>query len=113
MSKATKASNDAQRKLVPSAFNENIPVIPHHIPDANKMNCQESLGGWISVKEQLPNEGGRYWCYVKELSDLGFSHYQWNCSWNEFTGVWGVDVGGVVTHWRHLPPPPMQSESST
>ncbi|WP_376751432.1 DUF551 domain-containing protein [Cronobacter sakazakii] len=53
----------------------------------------------------MPDEGGRYWCYVEEINSLGKSHYQWNCSWN------GEDWGGEgfygrVTHWQPLPEPP-------
>ena len=39
-------------------------------------------GKWIPVSERLPEDSGRYWCYVEEQNDLGKSHYQWNCSWN-------------------------------
>ncbi|ELY6345185.1 DUF551 domain-containing protein [Cronobacter muytjensii] len=61
--------------------------------------------GWIPCSERIPEEGGRYWCYVEEINSLGKSHYQWNCSWN------GEDWGGEgfygrVTHWQPLPEPP-------
>lgn len=60
---------------------------------------------WTSVDEKLPEEFGRYWCYVEEINSLGKSHYQWNCSWN------GDDWGGEgfigrVTHWMPLPARP-------
>ncbi|ELY6200927.1 DUF551 domain-containing protein [Cronobacter sakazakii] len=60
---------------------------------------------WIPCSERMPEEGGRYWCYVEEINSLGKSHYQWNCSWN------GEDWGGEgfygrVTHWQPLPEPP-------
>ena len=38
-----------KQKLVPSAFNENIPTIPDHIPDASKMNCPELPDSWEGV----------------------------------------------------------------
>lgn len=64
--------------------------------------------GWIPVSEQLPEECGRYWCYVEEQTDLGKSHYQWNCSWNgERWWVEGED-GGIVTHWMPLPAAPLE-----
>lgn len=84
---------------VQNAFNEcaamlqagNSPVIP----------------GWIPVSERLPEEGGRYWCYVEEQNSLGKSHYQWNCSWNG--EIWGgAMMYGRVTHWMPLPNPPKE-----
>ncbi|GKM82399.1 MULTISPECIES: DUF551 domain-containing protein [Klebsiella pneumoniae complex] len=63
---------------------------------------------WIPVSEQVPEECGRYWCYVEEQTDLGKSHYQWNCSWNgERWWVEGED-GGIVTHWMPLPSAPQE-----
>ena len=38
---------------------------------------------WISIKDRLPKEGGRYWCYLEHQNDLGLSNFQWNCSYNE------------------------------
>ncbi|EMS1124405.1 DUF551 domain-containing protein [Klebsiella aerogenes] len=62
---------------------------------------------WIPVSERLPEEGGRYWCYVEEQNSLGKSHYQWNCSWNG--EIWGgAMMHGRVTHWMPLPNPPKE-----
>lgn len=62
--------------------------------------------GWVACSERMPEESGRYWCYVEEQNDLGKSHYQWNCSWNG--DRWWVESenGGRVTHWQPLPSPP-------
>lgn len=61
--------------------------------------------GWIPVSERVPEEGGRYWCYVEEQNSLGKSHYQWNCSWNG--DVWSDKaLTGRVTHWMPLPAAP-------
>ncbi|MCO6013079.1 DUF551 domain-containing protein [Enterobacter hormaechei] len=64
--------------------------------------------GWVACSERMPEESGRYWCYVEEQNDLGKSHYQWNCSWNG--DRWWVESenGGRVTHWMPLPPAPQQ-----
>lgn len=60
---------------------------------------------WIPVSERVPEEGGRYWCYVEEQNSLGKSHYQWNCSWNG--DVWSDKaLTGRVTHWMPLPAAP-------
>ncbi|QHJ54645.1 DUF550 domain-containing protein [Klebsiella aerogenes] len=62
---------------------------------------------WIPVSERLPEEGGRYWCYVEEQNSLGKSHYQWNCSWNG--EIWGgAMMYGRVTHWMPLPVAPQE-----
>ncbi|MEG1251635.1 MAG: hypothetical protein RSE37_23655, partial [Citrobacter sp.] len=45
-------------------------------------NSPVTPDGWIPVSERMPDEIGRYWCYVEEQNSLGKSHYQWNCSWN-------------------------------
>ena len=64
---------------------------------------------WIPVSEGLPEEGGRYWCYVEEQNSLGKSHYQWNCSWNG--EIWGgAMMYGRVTHWMPLPNPPREEK---
>ncbi|MDG5059304.1 DUF551 domain-containing protein [Klebsiella pneumoniae] len=65
-------------------------------------------GKWIPVSERLPEDNGRYWCYVEEQNDLGKSHYQWNCSWNG--DRWWVESegGGIVTHWMPLPAAPQE-----
>lgn len=65
----------------------------------------KAVSGWIPCSERIPEEGGRYWCYVEEINSLGKSHYQWNCSWNG--DVWGGEaLYGRVTHWQPLPEPP-------
>lgn len=65
-------------------------------------------GKWIPVSERMPEDSGRYWCYVEEQNDLGKSHYQWNCSWNG--DRWRVESegGGIVTHWMQLPAAPQE-----
>lgn len=70
-------------------------------------NSPEQNQGWIPVSERMPEEGGRYWCYVEEQNSLGKSHYQWNCSWNG--DVWSDKaLTGRVTHWMPLPVAPQE-----
>lgn len=66
----------------------------------------EQLRKWMAVEIELPKEGGRYWCYIEEINDLGTSYYQWNCSYNQLEQRWGDDNGGRVTHWTTLLDPP-------
>lgn len=63
---------------------------------------------WIPVSERLPEESGRYWCYVEEQNDLGKSHYQWNCSWNGERWWVESENGGIVTHWMPLAAAPQE-----
>lgn len=72
---------------------------------------QSQPGGeeWISVDDRLPTEGGRYWCYVEEITDLGHGYFQWNCAYNQngrlFTDK-SLCNGERITHWRPLPEAP-------
>ncbi|HFZ2434296.1 TPA: DUF551 domain-containing protein [Klebsiella aerogenes] len=84
------------------------------MPQAEPVTTANKLGNspvipdtWIPVSERLPEEGGRYWCYVEEQNSLGKSHYQWNCSWNG--EIWGgAMMYGRVTHWMPLPAAPQE-----
>lgn len=69
------------------------------------LKAEQGEDGWIACADRMPEEGGRYWCYVEEQNSLGKSHYQWNCSWNG--DEWGGEaLSGSVTHWMPLPSPP-------
>jgi len=61
---------------------------------------------WVSV-ETPPKESGRYWCYVKELNDLGNSYFQWNCYYDARVNDWTDNFTPyTVTHWTNLLPQP-------
>ncbi|EPN8565052.1 DUF551 domain-containing protein [Enterobacter hormaechei] len=76
--------------------------------NSEQLNSPAIPDGWVACSERMPEESGRYWCYVEEQNDLGKSHYQWNCSWNG--DRWWVESenGGRVTHWMPLPAAPQQ-----
>lgn len=81
----------------------------HDTPDLNSVQSVATVSDtWIPVSEQLPEECGRYWCYVEEQTDLGKSHYQWNCSWNGERWLVEGEDGGIVTHWMPLPAAPQE-----
>jgi hypothetical protein len=64
---------------------------------------------WVSVQDRLPEEGGRYWCYVKDINELGTSYFQWNCAYNEKEKRFSDSTltnGENVTHWQPLSEPP-------
>lgn len=80
----------------------------------NEINTErESAAGreddWIDVNDSLPEESGRYWCYIEHLGDLGFSYFQWNCDYNSqlqrFSDM-TLKNGERITHWRPLAKPP-------
>lgn len=62
---------------------------------------------WKSV-DNPPDGSVRYLCYIKEINDLGISHYQWNCGYNTTDNTWSDTDGNKVTHWMNLPNPPAQ-----
>ncbi|WP_425267790.1 DUF551 domain-containing protein [Enterobacter hormaechei] len=78
--------------------------------NSEQLNYPVIQDGWVACSERMPEESGRYWCYVEEQNDLGKSHYQWNCSWNG--DRWWVESenGGRVTHWMPLPAAPQQED---
>ena len=64
-------------------------------------------GGWINARTSPPLEGGRYWCVISEVNDLGTSHYQWNCEFNEMESIWRDEKSKVnVVYWMPLMPYP-------
>lgn len=70
--------------------------------------------GWVDAEIELPKEGGRYWCYVEEINDLGIAHYQWNCGYHEIEKRWSIEAGNgedKVTHWMPLLPSPNKTEN--
>ncbi|HBQ0960954.1 TPA: DUF551 domain-containing protein [Klebsiella pneumoniae] len=87
-----------------------LAAAPHDTPALNSIQSVDTVADrWIPVSERMPEDSGRYWCYVEEQNDLGKSHYQWNCSWNG--DRWWVESegGGIVTHWMPLPAAPQEA----
>lgn len=71
----------------------------------------------ISIKDDLPKEGGRYLCYCESVGELGTSHFQWNCAYDPIEKTfsdfsYSFKDGERVTHWMPLPPPPPINHSS-
>lgn len=89
-----------------------IIIEAHNASSAAMLQGAEPVQGWIPCSERMPEEIGRYWCYVEEQNSLGKSHYQWNCSWNG--DRWWVESenGGRVTHWMPLQAAPQQEVKS-
>lgn len=73
-----------------------------------KCNREEMVPAdrWISIYTP-PKESGRYWCYVKEVNDLGISTFQWNCAYDKENNTWSDNLQNMsVTYWQPLPPAP-------
>lgn len=61
---------------------------------------------WINVNTP-PKEGGRYWCLIEEQTDLGKSHFQWNCNYHETEKRWSDNHKNYnVIYWTELAPMP-------
>jgi hypothetical protein len=96
-------------------YDEVTPKLREAFVDGGKFLASKYLPqgeGWISV-ETPPRESGRYWCYVEEITDLGISHFQWNCCYNKENNEWSDQYlkGGRVTHYTNLlPAPPINQQ---
>lgn len=107
MNKAGWAAMNEHDAINPT-YRAMLAAAPHDTPALNSVQSGVTVSDtWIPVSERLPEEGGRYWCYVEEQNSLGKSHYQWNCSWNG--EIWGgAMMYGRVTHWMPLPAAPQE-----
>ena len=77
---------------------------------------------WISVKDRLPEEDGKYLVFEQSsgrtnTSILWFAkdarkvdRYdfkgRWKNAWYEYDSEWGHYTVNSVTHWQYLPQPP-------
>lgn len=77
---------DALKKVAKEELGKLTQSRADFIREANNRDLDESAAAreedWISVDERLPEEGGRYWCYMRDINDLGASYFQWNCAYN-------------------------------
>jgi hypothetical protein len=62
---------------------------------------------WKDAKKEPPKEGGRYWCVIREVNDLGMSYFQWNCAYSP-NEKWTDDfIIYDVIYWVELPDMPI------
>ena len=82
----------------------------------------EVVQEWISVKDRLPEEDGKYLVFEQSsgrtnTSILWFAkdarkvdRYdfkgRWKNAWYEYDSEWGHYTVNSVTHWQYLPQPP-------
>ena len=78
---------------------------PQMIWSTDAMDAVRGLpdqGGWISVKDRLPEENGDYLVYTREKY-IDIFYYDRDCTeWIDDCAV----VDGYVTHWATIPEPP-------
>ena len=65
-----------------------------------------TIGGWISVKDRLPEESGYVLTYNGNCDVLSFSK-RWQ-KFNAYDALNNADNAIDVTHWQRLPEPPKE-----
>lgn len=98
-------------KTAEELYKEMEDIIPFNIQDGVKPYILEAMTSysdqfknkWIDVEKELPKEGGRYWCFCTEQTELGKSFFQWNCYYDPTEKEFRDDHQKVyVTHWTYL-----------
>lgn len=81
----------------------------------NVIQQQPTIGGWISVKDRLPER--KYVDYLVATRLQTYGSKGINVAWlNDDNGVWKsndewiCDGREIVTHWMPLPKPPEENE---
>lgn len=65
---------------------------------------------WKDAQKEPPKAGGRYWCVVRDINDLGTSYYQWSCAYHpENTAIkWSSNaLLKDVVLWTEFPQMPV------
>lgn len=65
-----------------------------------------TIGGWISVKDRLPDKSGTYLCYQPKAASICALN---TVRWSEVKGWIGKEVGSRIEgieYWMPLPEPP-------
>lgn len=75
----------------------------------------EPDNGWISVKDRLPEDDGKYMVWYKcewdicefdaESQTFGYTYDDYDEMYSHLV-CWDDGMDKDVTHWRHLPEPP-------
>ena len=72
------------------------------------------MGEWISVKDRLPENKGRYSAYGADLCFGNTPHFMVDkFFYRPVEKIWEYgeyDCNALVTHWMPLPEPPKEKE---
>ena len=80
-----------------------------NVIDAIETLISSRADGWVKVSDGLPEEAGRYLCWVTEQNDLGKSGFVWNCCFHIHEESWSDNLKEMrVTHWMPLPQKPLK-----
>ena len=79
----------------------------------------QSVGGWISVDDKLPENNKLVLCYARSTTGEGNSYFLGAIVHGEFWFLKVNDIGHVscpvlhweVTHWQPLPEPPKDGDT--
>lgn len=74
----------------------------------NVIQKQPTVGGWISMKDRLPEENLEYIVYA---TDEDGERFVTTDHWNKYVRQWYLfDKGSstTVTHWMPMPEPPKE-----
>ena len=69
-----------------------------------------TIGGWISVKDRMPEKSGTYLCYQPKAADICALN---TVRWSTQHGWMGKEVGSRIEgieYWMPLPEPPKEEE---
>ena len=76
-----------------------------------RLDAQPTVGGWISVKDRLPDKSGQYLCWFgKNIVAKGTAIATYLEMWQAFGSLESLETYPNVTHWMSLPEPPKDGD---
>lgn len=69
-----------------------------------------TVGGWISVKDRLPEENGEYLISTKDR--VTSAYYECGRRTSEWTDYYEGYIDFEPTHWMPLPEPPKEDDDA-
>lgn len=75
-----------------------------------------TVGGWISVKDRLPDIRGCYLVYrpnfnvIYPLGQATVCYFDGNVWYDDYKATEGLELHFSITHWMPLPEPPKEEK---